>query len=153
MLHGLVKWHFRRNVPLPVTSIQSYFWRLPRPQFLNLGTELRILHRVLLWTAGLSLSKNRLNHMGTECALSSSGCLKTSFRFLVKLQLKKCKMRGIFNVGKRALYLHPLSLHKHVNYQWIEHLLSKAPLWRGPEMINKVLEVFIRTALSHGLKK
>lgn len=56
------------------------------------------------------------------------------------------------NVGKRTLDLHPLSLHKHVNRR-TEHLLPKASLWRGPEVINKVLEVFVRTALSRGLKK
>lgn len=61
-------------------------------------------------------------------------------------------MRGIFHVGKKGPLSAPLSPHKRIDWQR-EHLLPKASLWRGPEMINKELEVFIRTALSRGLKK
>ena len=129
-----------------MTRIQSYFWRWPRPQFLNLEFSTQHFYEPQAWVylrpGGTTRERSH--------SLCISGCLKTSFRFLVEIKLKNTKLDVSSMWGKRALYLHPWSLHRDVNW-WIQHLLPKAFLWHGPEIINKVLQAM--TALSRGLKK
>lgn len=61
VLHNLVKWHFRRNVPFPVTNIRSYSWRLPRPQCLNLGFPTWCLYELQVWVWPGEPQENRVS--------------------------------------------------------------------------------------------